>query len=443
MIDDTTAMPSKLRTTAPESRGAGDAPRARLLVLTPRYPYPVIGGDRLRIHRVCRTLARHYDLTLLSLCDDRRELGHQPDDGVFSRIERVYLPRWRSIANVVAALPKPVPLQVAYYRDERFRRLLAELLPQHDAALAHLIRTGDYLIGADRPTFLEMTDAISLNYERVRTTRSRGGLRGLVYAFEARRLKRYERDILGRFDAVSLVSSVDRDFLLGGAIDDRVLVCSNGTDLDALRWRPPGRQPLLAFIGNMSSMQNLDACRHFAIDVLPRLRARWPMRFRVIGRIRERDAASLRAIEGVEVTGEVDDVGAALGGALAGICSVRLGAGVQNKVLEYMALGLPVVTTTVGLEGLGATPREHLLVADTPAQFEERIAELVEHRELAVRLSIAGRLFIERRPGWDELLAPLLERIELALGHEPQRISRDRVNVRPVDAVRDRAVALG
>jgi glycosyltransferase involved in cell wall biosynthesis len=436
-------------TPAPEERGLPARPlgqrRPRVLILTPRYPYPVIGGDRLRIHRLCRVLAGSFSLTLLSLCDDRRELDHVPDDDVFSRIERIYLPRWRSYANALAAVPTATPLQVAYYRCAAFRNRLEALLPEHDATLAHLIRTGQYIEGSDRPAFLEMTDAISLNYARVRSSRARLGLKGWIYALEAGRLKRYEQRMLRRFDAVTLVSAVDRDFLTEGADDPRVLVCSNAIDLGRMAWQAPGREPILVFIGNMLSMQNMDACVHFATDVLPLLRRRNPsLRFRVVGRISARGTASLRGIEGVDVTGEVDDVGAAAAGAMAGICSVRLGAGIQNKVLEYMALGLPVVTTTVGAEGLHATPDEHMLVADTPAAFEHAVGRLLSDPALGAGLSVRARRFVEARSDWDRQLAPLVERmsrvIEACAGTDAATASAPE-SMRVADAARRASTA--
>jgi glycosyltransferase involved in cell wall biosynthesis len=392
-----------------------DAKRPKLLVLTPRYPYPVVGGDRLRIYNVCKVLAEHMDLTLLSFCDRTEELEHQPDDGVFVRIERIWLPRWRSALQALMAVPTRIPLQLAYYRNRRFRDRVEALLSEHDAVLAHLIRTGQYIESVDRPAYLEMTDAISLNYSRVRTTRSVADPRSWIYRFEEKRLARYERAAVRRFDAVTLVCDIDREWLLEGEQNDRLLVCSNGVDLNRLPWAPPDRKPIVIFIGNMRSMQNFDACWWFATEVLPRLRERAPFEFRVIGRIDADEARRLRTLEGVEVTGEVPDVAAAAHGALAGVCSVRIGAGVQNKVLEYMALGVPTVTTSVGLEGLSATPETELLVADDPIAFVDSLMRLYGDASLALKLAFAGRAFIERQAAWSTHLQPLTSRIVAAV----------------------------
>jgi len=386
--------------------------RRKILVLTPRFPYPVVGGDRLRIHAICRALAEEYSLTLLSLCEQRSDFDPAVvTDAVFDRIERVYLPRWRSLAKVVAALPGRTPLQVAYYRSHEFARRVAELLPSHDLAFAHLIRTGSYLAGRrEKPSILEMTDAISMNYARVREHGSIG-LRGRIYALEQKRLESYERQTHRAFSAVSLVAEADARHLWGATFPGNVVIASNGVDCHALPWR--GREnnaPIAVFIGNMYSAQNMDACRYFATEVLPLLSDRDVAEFRVVGRIREADAAWLRAHPRVTVTGEVNSIPQAVKDGRFGICSVRLGAGVQNKILEYMALGLPVITSPVGHEGIAATEDNELLVAETATDFALQLRRLNEDRALYSRLARNGRTFVETRHDWSASLAPLLTR---------------------------------
>ncbi len=390
----------------------------RLLVLAPRFPYPVVGGDRLRLHAVATTLSAHLELTLVSLCESTAELEMAvPDDGVFAEVHRVLLPPWRSKLHTALALPTRTPLQVAYYRDARFRRLAAELAPSHDGVFAHLIRTAAVALTLPRPRFLEMTDAISLNYERVRAGGGRHrDPRVAIYSVEQRRLLAAERALPDGFDASFLVSEVDRRHLFGPdpAARPDVLVCPNGVDLDRFPYRVPEPQdpPVLAFIGNMCSLQNLDAAARAARDLLPLVRRSHPQaRLRLIGRIPPDKARELRAVPGVEVTGEVPDVVAAAHGAAVAVAPLRLGAGVQNKVLEYLALGLPTVTTPVALEGLAAVPGRDLLVADGDADFAAAVCRLLDSPEVRLDLAKAGRSYVERHHAWAAALAPMVERI--------------------------------
>jgi glycosyltransferase involved in cell wall biosynthesis len=395
-----------------------DVKRRRILVLTPRFPYPVVGGDRLRIYHVCKALSSRFDLTLLSLCDSAEDLETElPEDGVFVRTERVLLPKLDSYAHALGALPSQMPLQVAYYKSAAYEAAVQRLLPDHDCVLSHLIRCAEYVRGSKKPKILEMTDAISLNYKRVRQQKGRWGLRRLVYTVEAERLLKYEREIVNDFDLSVLVSRNDLEYLFGDAGRDDVLVASNGVDVNRYPYKERGKtSPVIAYIGNMHSAQNMDACVYFASEVMPVLRRRLNAVFRVVGRIRERDAAKLRSFSDVEVTGSTEDLPRAVADAWIGVCPVRLAAGVQNKILEYMSLGLPVVTTNIGLQGLSAKPGEELLVADSPTEFAHQIYDLWTQKQLHSMLSLNGRRYVEHRHDWDVMLEPMTQRIEDLLG---------------------------
>lgn len=382
-------------------------------MLTPRLPYPVVGGDRLRIYQVAKALSTQLDLTLVSLCESKHEMALPiPDDGVFTQVHRVLRPPWRSWLSTALALPSRTPLQVAYYRDRSFRETAARLAPDHDGVLAHLIRTAPAALQLPGPRFLEMTDAISLNYERVRRSGGHRDPRVLLYAVEFVRLRSFERSLPARFDASFLVSDIDRRYLFPhDAAAGRVEVCPNGVDLSALPYSPPepGADRVLVFVGNLCSLQNFDAAQHVAADILPLVRARHPeARLRIVGRIPQDKARVLRAFPGVEVTGEVDSVAEAVRGGTLGVAPLRLAAGIQNKVLEYLALGLPTVTTTVALEGLHANPGTDLVVADTDRDFAAAIGDLLDDHPRRVRLAEAGRRYVERSHNWPTTLAPLV-----------------------------------
>jgi glycosyltransferase involved in cell wall biosynthesis len=399
--------------------------KPRILILTPRFPYPVIGGDRLRIYQLCRELARNYTLTLLSLCESSLEMGMAtPEDGIFDRIERIYLPKWRSLINCLFALPGRLPLQVAYYQHELFSRRVLELMPDHDAVLAHLIRVGDVVKNEPGIKFLEMTDAISLNYNRIRQSgHSKNDLRARVYALEARRLRNYEESIVDYFDHSFLVSEIDRQYLFSNKQDKlkRVSVFSNGVALDTMNFQFDLKGRDIIFIGNMFSLQNFDAAMYMSMEILPFIRLICPeVRLRLIGRIKAEHAAQLSVIDGVDVTGEVPDVSEAARGGAVGVCPLRLGAGVQNKVLEYMALGLPVVSTTTGLEGFSARDGIELIVADNPENFANQVIRLLQDRPLASAMAENARSYVENNHSWSAMLSPMLNVIQSELS-KPKR----------------------
>ena len=378
--------------------------KKKLLVLTPRLPYPMIGGDRRRIFTICQALSKEFDITLLSLCENKAELTMPlPDDGVFRYIERVYLPKWKSFANSLAALPTSRALQVAYYKCREFQVALERLAPRHDLILAHLIRTGAYVESLEMPKLLEMTDAISLNYQRLSELKGRKfSVKNLVYRIERQRILREELRLAAKFNHSFVVSDVDRRYLVDQMpeLDSQICVAPLGIDvqsLDILSFEDIREGKHIAFVGNMGTTQNFDAADWFASRVMPRLLATNPsLKFKIIGVIGEKARAHLESYPGVHVVGRVDCIREALKGCFAAVCPMRFGAGVQTKVLEYMAYGVPVVSTQMGNEGIDA-PERVAIIADSPEALARSLIELHASPSLRQDMVASARKFVQER----------------------------------------------
>ncbi len=386
--------------------------RKRLLVLTPRFPYPTIGGDRIRILHLCRALSERYELTLLSQCETREEMQFEPKDGLFSRIERVFLPRWRSYLNTALAIPSNRPLQLAYYESAQFRTRLHELVAQNDLTLAHLIRTGQYIENLAVPKILEMTDAISMNYLRMRDLSGNNSLKRLVYRMEQRRLMAYELTTIRQFHRVWLTSQTDRNFL-DPSHAYPIDVIPNGTNPDSLPFHAPAPDArAIVFIGNMASLQNEDACHYFAQQILPGIRAQANVVFRIVGNAPATVQQRFRKYPGVEMTGRLQHIQSGVEGAFCGVCSVRAAAGIQNKILEYMALGLPCVTSITGLGGVEAEPEKELLVYRDPSEAIHHILALYADHSLRLRLASAGRKLVCEKYDWRMVYRSIVDSAE-------------------------------
>jgi len=392
--------------------------RRRILVLTSRNPYPVIGGDRLRIHRLARELSRQHDLTLVTFCETEREtVAPLPEDGVFKEVHRVVLPRWQSWLNSAVGLRAKDPLQVAHYRSKQFDEIVKRLAPSHDAVLCHLIRTAQYARDLPLVRILDMSDAISMSMQRVASTNGEHwDFRRYLYGIEAQRLLAYERSIAKSFDLVTLISPIDRQFVFNGPSNagDNVRVVPNGADVP--NRTPPSQSTRsrneIVFLGNLHSLQNFDGAWFFARHVLPRVRERHPEAvLRIIGDVRSLGRRRLAALPGVRVEGFAPNLAAALATARIGVCPIRLGAGVKNKVLDYFANRLAVVCSSNGLEGLRARPNEHLLIANRIEEWTAQVCHLLEDDLTAQRLADAGRELVRVRYQWDDCAEPLLARV--------------------------------
>lgn len=393
----------------------------KILVLTPRFPYPVIGGDRLRIYKICEALSKKFDVTLLSLCESKAEIDMKIEDVVFKEIHRVYLSPIKSKMNVLCALHTKTPLQIAYYKSSLFEDKFNELIASHDAVYSHLIRTAEYSKNCEKISILEMTDAISLNYKRVRDVADSWNLRTLIYKLEQKKLETYERKIAKSFNLATFVSDVDRDFLYSSSCNTNVKTYKNGVDTKKYSFVKRNidsqKEIVLIFIGNMNSLQNMDAVTWFAKKILPKLCSGvFNFKLKVIGRITDNDRSVLNSLPHVHATGTVDNINDACKDGHFGICSMRLGAGIQNKVLEYMALGLPCLTSSVGFEGIGAVNNRDLIIADTEDEYRVKIGNLINDIVLYQTVAFNARRFVEDNYSWESKLTPMVEDINNLLG---------------------------
>lgn len=390
----------------------------KILVLTPRFPYPVVGGDKLRIYKICEELSKNYDLTLLSLCEDKSDLLYDINDDVFETVHRIYQPKLLSYLNVLKSLIGKTPLQIAYYYNISFKKKLAELIPLHDATFSHLIRVGDYVRELPGVKILDMTDAISMNYLRIAKYSSGFSLRKYIFTFERERLYQYEKSVAKHFSLVSLISQVDRDYLFDEN-QKNVIVCGNGVDVYKYpfikRTVPQNAIVKLIFIGNVNTLQNFDAVYWFSKNILPGLQSIRHFELYVVGKISEKYKKILLSFDNVIVTGLVENIAESVVDGHIGLCPVRIGAGIQNKILEYMSLGLPTITSNVGFEGLGAIPDEDILIANTIDEYRSSLLRITSDSDYYDTVAKNGVAFVNNNFSWPKQLSELTLRTERLL----------------------------
>jgi len=288
------------------------------------------------------------------------------------------------------------PVQALPLTGRRARSRTAELAAKADLIHAQTLRTAPLLPAEGPPVVLDLIDAMSVNLRR-RAEHDRGP-RGLAARIEAKRIVGYE-EALARA-GVTIVASTAAD---AAALGSDTIV-PNGVDLDHFSYRSEGHDPsVLVFGGNLGYFPNVDAARIAAEEVLPAVRAARPGTTLVLAGARP--AAAIRRLArlaGVRLVAEPPDLGTVVAGAGASVIPMRAGTGMQNKVLESMAVGTPVVTTPRAAEAIGAVPGEHLLVGSDSRHIAAETIAILSDPAAARALAERARRFVEERYGWAE-----------------------------------------
>lgn len=377
-----------------------------LLALTARLPYPPDRGDRLRAYYILQRLAREHDVHLVSFIAERAEEAHIPALQAFcATVQVVYQPLWRSAWSVAANMWRADPLQTLYYRSTAMQRQVTALrrAVPFKAAYIHLFRMAPYLAQAsDLYRIVDLTDVIS--GEVARSLAYRGCLSRWLYRVELPRIRRVEQAVVRQFEEVWLVAAEDRRALAAQCPLANLQVVTNGVDLARLRPLDEAPRPhSLIMVGHWRVFHNIDAALYLMADIWPRLRQRYPdCTLTLVGADPAPEIQALAAQPGVQVTGFVPDLNLYLNQAAIFVAPLRFSAGLQNKVLEAMAAGRPVVTTERVRAGLGAQAGVHLLVGDSAESLTQHIVDLWEQPARAADMGRAARQFVAEQFTWEQ-----------------------------------------
>jgi len=399
----------------------------KILWLNAGLLLPLDKGGKLRTWHLMRHLARRHEITYLAF----REPEQPPADvegmkEVASRVETITRSEptkgtLRFYADATLHLLDPLPYAVGKYRSAEYRRRLARLLEEERFDLI----VCDFLFPAVNlpkrlpcPAVMFTHNVESEIWRRHAETKS-DAIGRLLYDAQYRRMLRYERRMLARFDGILAVSAADRETfarLYPGAIHQPVHVVPTGVDTEYFA-PAAGRSQLsavssqpsnLIFTGSMDWLPNEDAMLYFCRDVLPAIRAEIPeVALTIVGRTPTPAVKKLAEERGVTVTGRVDDVRPFMRDAAVYIVPLRVGGGTRLKIFEAMAMGKAVVSTTIGAEGLPVADGEHVLLADDAATFARAVVHLIRDTGHRTRIEAAARALVLARYDWSAVAGEL------------------------------------
>ena len=395
----------------------------RIAVVSSRFPLPMTRADQMTVaHLLAFLSARGHRVDLYSLSDDEPTAEQQR--WVAERCHGVFTfaqPRWRRLVGTLLGLAQGQPLQVGWFANAHQRRALQRqaLAGRYDILYGYTLRCAQPLRRLGRSkrngnagpaTYLAMQVSQSLNTARI-AKHAPGRAERLLYRLEHRLVAAFEARIWQAFTRTVLIGEADARAVgevcaaaRQPAIDN-YLLAPHGVDAERFRPREDGSADPFAvvFCGVMATNTNVGAVLWFVGEVWPEVRRAVPQaRFKIVGRLPRREIRALDGQDGISVTGEVDDPADAIANAAVCVNPMQAGAGMQNKLLEYLAMAKPVVATSIANEGIGADPGTDLVIADDAADFAAAVVALLHDEKKRQRLGRAAREYVLRDWTWEK-----------------------------------------
>ena len=385
-----------------------------LLFLAHRIPFPPDKGDKIRSWHLLKHLAKTYRVHLATFIDDEDDWRHVDTvkkicgDTFFAQLA----PRTARVCSLTA-LATNQPLTLAYYRNAAMQRWITELKQRYSidrivvfsSAMAQFVPLDE----AAR-CVIDFVDVDSDKWAQYALRKPWPA--SLIYRREAHQLRRYEREVAARFAASLFVSSAEADLFrrLAPESSERIGHFSNGVDTDyfspAHLFVDPfvGQKNTIVFTGAMDYWPNIDAVVWFADEVLPAILRRIPTAsFYIVGSKPSSQVQDLARRPGICVTGRVEDVRPYLAYASVAVAPLRIARGIQNKVLEAMAMARAVFVTPQALEGIAAQPDEEVMLANHAQELQQKLIEFLLRPDPAI--GIAARKLVDTKYGWAAHLA--------------------------------------
>jgi polysaccharide biosynthesis protein PslH len=384
--------------------------KLRVLVLDEEIPYPPNAGKRIRTWNLLRCLARRHSITLLCYgCPTDPAAMAIQKAGIGLRLvePKKICSGWRLYLSLLANLFSPHPFSVTKHYSSRFKKKLDALLEHESWDLIHCEWT-PYARFIPRDCSIPVLITAHNIESEILALRARHSQTPIAKAFfwlQEWKMRRFERRSLLRASGATSVASNDLEAMRSWGVESISLV-PNGVDLLAYSANQDAeREDEILVLGSLDWYPNADSLNYFIQEIFPIVREGRPeAKLRIVGR---RPPHNLKKrcskIPGVDFVGEVEDVNDHLARATVVVVPLRIGGGSRLKILEALAAGKAVVSTSIGAQGLEIVSGEHLIIADSPSEFAASIERLLKSNEERHRLGAQGRLQVEKQYGWPEI----------------------------------------
>ena len=382
----------------------------KILVVLSRVPYPLEKGDKLRAYHQIRVLSQYYDIYLIALNDTKLHPQAETELRKYCKdITVVSLPWPQRLWNMLRFFFKGLPIQCGYFYNNKAQKLIlqkiADIHPDH--IYCQFLRVAEYVKGIKIPKTLDYQDVLSKGMQR--RYEAAPWYAKPFFKMEYHRLSRYERRIFSYFDHKTIITAVDRD-MIPHSENDKIVVVANGVDFSQYVYNDAPKQYDLIFSGNMSYAPNIDAAEFLVKEIFPQLKVEFPeLKLVLCGTNQAPRVQALRSKD-VIVTGWVDSMSEYYGKSKIFIAPMRLGTGLQNKLLEAMAMKLPCVTSTLAGRPLeGIEEGKEILICNNTTGYVNAVRLLLTNPEKYAEISENGYRFVKENYNWESMTQKLVD----------------------------------
>lgn len=373
----------------------------KLLVILSRVPYPLDKGDKLRAFNHIKELSKKNQVILFAL--NSEHMDQKALDELKKYCVSISIIRFSKITiflNLVRTLFSKMPLQVGYFYFSKAQKKIDELIFKHkpNHIYCQLIRTAEYVKKHNAiPKTLDYMDVFSKGMERRKST-SAFYMKPLL-AIEYKRLLKYEHDVFPYFNNKVIISEQDRN-LIPHPKKQEIKIVSNGVDTNFFMAIPHAKDFEILFNGNMNYPPNVESVEYLVNRIMPLVWKELPhTRLLISGSSPNHRVMALKS-DNIEISGWVDDIRENFARSKILVAPMQISIGLQNKLLEAMAMQLPCITSTLANNALRAKHNEQIMVADTPEQYAQYILELLRNETKARQIAMNGYHFVINNFNW-------------------------------------------
>ncbi len=370
----------------------------KMLLIFSRPPYPLIGGDKIRMYQHLKNLSQNYNVDVLFINDNKTD--STINFAIKKYANNVYnfdFKKWQFQLNTILGfILNKNPLQVNYYKFKKVQHWIDSNIHKYDTVFCSTIRTSEYVYKKDIYKIIDFVDAISMNYQKA-YKESKFGLWKLMYKIDKKKLLKYEQKILPYFDRKLIISEIDQNFIIQKSTNPipNFKVLFNSVEITS-KVEIPSEENYIIFVGKMDYEPNVNAVKYFCAKVFPSLQQLdTSLKFYIAG-VKPTSAVKKLAAtnKNVIVTGYVKDLNRLILRSKIVVAPMVSGAGIQNKILLAMSLKKCVVTTPIGAEGLN-TSNKQLIISKNATVMIRDLITLLSKNEYRMQVAEGGFNYVK------------------------------------------------